>query len=578
MPLSEFTISEGTLVLNEPIDITSVDKSEFLFYLADRTPLSIDELADDCTSPFLRSTLTNRFGTELRIDRADHIRLTGEARQPVIKASKPVLKTAQQLLTRGDALLDEAEYSQAVDLLSKSVSLLETIYKKLGAVDHESTTVEKYLTTTQQKHDHAAKESTKDSINYHVLQAQNYESRGDKQREDDPSAAASEYQKAKQAFEDAIEAAKQYNSSRAHDASAGLSVTPLSDQLESINAKLSTVNSQVEEADSNHSASNLKSGSSNTSDSPEETDKGDDGGEDHNTTGPVSLDKVQSDLSGFGTSSRIGLEREGYESVADIRNSSRQELTNIDAIGPQMAERLLSYAESKQAQSTTTNDRASSTDTDQASVDRSKGGTHEETRPEQAGAVEGDNEASSRHRQLDQSAFENSWDTITKSRIDGQFLAKVTEIKPPRSDRKSETLIIVDRNGKELKLDVWTTHKIDIDWSIGEWYALMEATGNVWETDYGNKKRLSTTSDFKILRLGSDYKPDGERPFDSAEEETEDQATTRESAGTSSNEDDKSGSGQQSKEVTQQQDQTDEDAEDDDGILDGIVSDFDGLE
>lgn len=574
MTADDVPMSEEMLVLEKPINIRSVSKPQFLFYLAGQTPLSIDELADDCSSRSIRSGLIRRFETELRIDRADHIRLTGEARKPIIKASKPTLKTAQRLFSRADDVLDDGEYSKAVDRLSKSVTLLETVQEKLNAVDHESTTVEKYLTAARKKHDYAAKEATKDSINYHILKARDHESRGDEQRDDNPSAAISEYQKAREALESAIKAAREYNDSRVSGASAALSVDPLSNRLETLSTKMPTVDGQVEENNSGTSPSNIRSVVTDA------TNSADDDADDAETNKTVSLQDIQPEISGFGRASRLSLEHEGYESLSDIVGSSKRELATVDRIGTKTAEKLISYAETEQAQKSPTDNQTHSTTTKRTADNTSKDDTHVAAVSDRTESAEDSDKASSRNSQLDSTAFKNSWKTITKGRIDGQFLAKVTEIKTPRGDRKSETLVIADREGKEIEFDVWKTHGIDIDWSVGKWYALMEATGNCWEDDTGHtKKRLSTTSDFEILCLGSDFEPITPRqagPSDTASDESRSSTETRVTSGASSDDDNRREAGRHSKESTQQQESVEE--SDNDGIFEDIMSDFDDLE
>ncbi|MFB6197807.1 MAG: helix-hairpin-helix domain-containing protein [Halobacteriaceae archaeon] len=553
--------SDEPLVLEKPIDIESVNKSRFLFYVADKTPLSVDELADDCSTNFVQSTLKRRFGTELNIDMVDHIRLTGEARRPVIEASKPLLETAQQLLSRGEDFLDEEEHSHAADRLSKSVAVLEAVREKLRAVDHESSQVDRLLTTAKKQHDVAAKEATKDSINYHILQTKQHESRGDEQRDDDPPAAVSAYQKAREALLDAIEVTKEYNDSRVHHASAELSTEPLTDRLNSISDKINTIDEQIE--DPNSSSPTSQTGSDDAIENQP-------------------LREVQSDIPDFGRSKRIQLAREGYESLSDIASSSKKELTNVDRVGPQTAEKLLSYVETNQSQLATTDNGIRATDSDRTDgADTSRAGPRGRAQSEPTDSTESGGKNGSGEPRLDSSAFENSWETISKkNRIDGQFLAKVVDIKTPKGDRKSETLVVADRTGKEIELDVWKTHDIDIDWSVGEWYALMEVTGNVWQTDRGRtKKRLSTTSDFEILSLGADFDPatpERASPSETASEDRDTSTETRGASDTPSSDHGTGGTDTRSETETKERESTGE--SDNDGIFEDIMSDFDDLE
>jgi hypothetical protein len=194
--------------------------------------------------------------------------------------------------------------------------------------------------------------------------------------------------------------------------------------------------------------------------------------------------------------------------------------------------------------------------------------------------------------ELDQSALENSWETIPDSkRLDGQLLAKVKEIRTPSGDRKDAILSLVDRLGQKVKLDVWSTHELGLEWEQGEWYALENIRGTVWETNSGSvQKRLSTTSDFERIALGTEFDPadvDLEQqptvetgpktePTASKSSTTEAESTTKEPANVS-DDSTQNENGDGDKDGGEDQTQSQAQDEDEDEIFDEIMSDFENL-
>ena len=229
-------------IIETPIDLTLVDKSQLLFYLATNTPLSISDLADDCTSGASRtkSILRDRFSTEINIDMTETVRLSGDARRAVIRGSKPLIKSGQKRLRRGKSHSSRDNYTEAADCFAQAVSVFQKIKECYDAVNHESPKLEKLIATTKDRHDSAANEAAKDSINYYVLHATQHESEGDKYIEKKPSRAAENYQKAANQLSQALDTAEEYNQSMWQDSSK-LSLQPIKEKLSAVSEKLDSI-------------------------------------------------------------------------------------------------------------------------------------------------------------------------------------------------------------------------------------------------------------------------------------------------------------------------------------------------
>jgi hypothetical protein len=189
---------------------------------------------------------------------------------------------------------------------------------------------------------------------------------------------------------------------------------------------------------------------------------------------------------------------------------------------------------------------------------------------------------------LEESAFENSWETIPdNSRLEGQLLVKVKNIVTPKGDRKSHLLELVDRTGRTVNLDVWETHGLDIDWPEGEWCAVSNTRGTVWETDSdGVQKRLSSTKDLEVIPLGDEFDPEDVRDqIQKTRTESGSRDKTPSDDGPSRTR--QGGTGTNSTTSTQTassvQDGADDgsieadELEEEDGIFEDIVSDFEDL-
>jgi hypothetical protein len=148
-----------------------------------------------------------------------------------------------------------------------------------------------------------------------------------------------------------------------------------------------------------------------------------------------------------------------------------------------------------------------------------------------------------------------------------------------RSESKSAEVILTDRTGHEVQLNEWETHDLDIDWAVGEWYALEHARGKVWGTDSGTPtKRLSTTKDFAVIELGSEFDPDtGRSPAISPEDTASGTSITEQLAARGSHETNSATTNASSSSEPATADESPEADTPADDIFDDIMDEFDGL-
>lgn len=222
-----------------PIKLGEVQTSKFLFYIADKTPLTATELAGDCTSDAagVKSQLQARFENEVNIGMADTITLSGTARKGVISGGKVYIKSGKQLLSQGKLSEDEGELQAAAGFYRQAATLFQVVKNRFEAVDHASAELNDIISISKQRHDKAAKESAKDTINYHTLLATQYESEGDECSDDGTPTAVSKYEDAKEELLTARASAEDYNESRLASESSILSLDPIEEKIESTTQK-----------------------------------------------------------------------------------------------------------------------------------------------------------------------------------------------------------------------------------------------------------------------------------------------------------------------------------------------------
>jgi hypothetical protein len=76
--------------------------------------------------------------------------------------------------------------------------------------------------------------------------------------------------------------------------------------------------------------------------------------------------------------------------------------------------------------------------------------------------------------------------------------------------KKEANFYFEDINGGTAWCNVWATHDVGVEWTIGHWYLLENARGHVWTNDDGEQNRsLSSTSDLRVTDFGT-TKPTGD--------------------------------------------------------------------
>ncbi|WP_317651905.1 homing endonuclease associated repeat-containing protein [Halorubrum distributum] len=110
------------------------------------------------------------------------------------------------------------------------------------------------------------------------------------------------------------------------------------------------------------------------------------------------------------------------------------------------------------------------------------------------------------HRETDQPVSDKTTSSTssTVSLPDGR-VDKVTitvlEIDSNPGSKRDACLQVELQDGSELPLDIWTTHNLSLDWTIGATYTIEQARHKRWETDAGTGQELSSTKDFQAKRI-----------------------------------------------------------------------------
>lgn len=407
--------SEGESIGLEPlIDLQSDDKAAVLFFLAGRVPVALETLADECRQTLpIESELNQRFEKEVKIDQTGFLRLTDAAYTLVAQAAGPHIEAATESFKTGKSLREDEEYDAAADAFERAFGLARGVWHRLNAAGKEHAKLDDLRRTAARQHDEALKESTKDSLNYLLLQARQHESSGDNIVDRKPVKAADAFQRAKDSFSQAADHATDYNESRLSQKSDRLSTTPLEQRIRRIDEKLQSVRSEQDDGTiQERNGTDEKAGSKCPTDGQRS-------------------DQNAQPAGSMGTEAREPGPENGHGDVSIINR-------------------------------------------------------------------------------LEESASDNSWESIpNNSRLNGQLVVKVEDLVEPRGEKKTDVLRLIDIHGTEFQMDIWKTHDVTHDWTTGNWYALTEARGSVWQTDTGEtRKRLSSTRDLGIVDLGSDFGPD----------------------------------------------------------------------
>lgn len=634
MKKTEYPATEVAADIKKPIDLRDVDKEQFVFYLTKRAPVAVSEFAEECTQneQRLKKILRDRFRAEINIDATDFVQLTGDARRPVIKAGKPFVRDGRELLKQGKSQFDDGNYEEAVNQFKKAVSTLELIQNRFAAVEYKPKKLRQLITAAKQHHDLAAKEAAKDTINYQVLKTTQHESDGDSHVENNTSKALDEYQEARDALSKAVDAAQEYNQSKLQSGQSDLSLKPLEEKQNKIKEKIQSFSGTHESSEKSANTRPEQTKREKQADDGLES-AGDSGAVNSHSKlrdiasgieslGRASLVQLEwagyeslADLSHVSKGELTEVDKIGPKTAEKLLSYAEQSGVKIGSAKPakqskpaseltadELKARLEKYYESDESEGgnwyrccrITDGDTVCNTkvyfsmnnSSDLVSHEASHKGSKKpedvvqqkrEELTSKAGTQKQKDGESSRtehsDRSLDQGAFENSWETIPdNSRINGQFLGKVEDVKTPRGEKKSNVLSLVDRTGTRIKLDIWKTHNLNIEWKEGVWYALSEVRGSVWKNKKGKtRKRLSSTKDLEVINLGSDFdyeQVSTTEPGFTVEpvgSETSPTSSTTVSTQASTTENDK------------REPLVSDETKDEDSIFDEIVSDFEDL-
>jgi len=67
--------------------------------------------------------------------------------------------------------------------------------------------------------------------------------------------------------------------------------------------------------------------------------------------------------------------------------------------------------------------------------------------------------------------------------------------------RRDAGMQVRTAEGAEMSLDIWSTHDVSVDWTVGATYALEQPRHRSWDTDTGLRHDLSSTKDLRVTRV-----------------------------------------------------------------------------
>lgn len=202
------------------------------------------------------------------------------------------------------------------------------------------------------------------------------------------------------------------------------------------------------------------------------------------------LDDIKHRVDGVGHSSISAVKKAGYNTLGELCDAQLRDVTKYKGIGKTKAQTLIRFATENVSTNGVSSGQSSKA---HSSTNRSSSST-----------------TGMRSDRIQPSALDSSWETIPPNeRIDGQFLLQVTGVDRQAGDRKTARLDVWDQNGRAFGMNIWSKHNVNREWSEGEWYALENARGKVWESSDGTtQKQLSSTKDISVIELGSEFDSD----------------------------------------------------------------------
>jgi len=100
--------------------------------------------------------------------------------------------------------------------------------------------------------------------------------------------------------------------------------------------------------------------------------------------------------------------------------------------------------------------------------------------------------------------------TLPDGRVE-TLTVTVLDHDPNPGSKRDSRLQLALTDGTEVPLDIWSTHDLSLDWTVGDTYTIEHARHKSWETSTGTGHQLSSTKDFRVTSTNTDStgtKPD----------------------------------------------------------------------
>ena len=88
--------------------------------------------------------------------------------------------------------------------------------------------------------------------------------------------------------------------------------------------------------------------------------------------------------------------------------------------------------------------------------------------------------------------------TLPDGRVD-TLTVTVLDHNPNPGSKRDARLQVALTDGTEVPLDIWSTHDLSLDWTVGETYTIEQARHKSWETSTGTGHQLSSTKDLRVM-------------------------------------------------------------------------------
>ncbi|OYR40766.1 hypothetical protein DJ82_06655 [Halorubrum sp. Ib24] len=87
--------------------------------------------------------------------------------------------------------------------------------------------------------------------------------------------------------------------------------------------------------------------------------------------------------------------------------------------------------------------------------------------------------------------------TLPDGRVD-TLTVTVLDHDPNPGSKRDVRLKLALTDGTEVPLDIWSTHDLSLDWTVGDTYTIEQARHKSWDTSTGTGHQLSSTKDFRL--------------------------------------------------------------------------------